>query len=423
MNVLIQSAQIVDPTSPYHGQKKSILIENGVLTKIADKIDARNYTGYQKIEEHVHLSPGWLDMHANFRDPGFEYKEDLGSGTKAAIAGGFTGVAIMPSTHPPVQSKSEIEYLINKTKHSIVDIYPIGAVTQQLEGKDITEMFDMHQSGAVAFSDDKKPVMNAGVLLRALLYVRNFDGLIISYADDKNISAKGVMNEGLNNTMSGLKGIPALAEEIMVIRDIFLAEYTESRLHFSTVSTAASVELIRQAKARGLKITAEVCAHQLAFDDSVLAGFDSNYKVKPPFRTQEDIAALKKGLADGTIDVICSDHSPEDVEMKVREFEHAAYGIIGLETAYAVANTSLQNLLSTEQLIDKIAIRPRQILNIPIPTIKEGNAANLTVFDPDKEWIFTTGHIQSKSQNTPFVGSAFKGKAIALINKDQFTYC
>ncbi len=423
MNILIQSALIVDPTSPYNGQVKSILIEKGIITKIADKIKEQDCANFQKIEGTVHLSPGWMDMHTNFRDPGFEYKEDLGSGAKAAIAGGFTGVAVMPSTHPPIQSKSEIEYLINKTKHSIVDIYPIGALTQQLDGKDITEMFDMSQSGAVAFSDDKKPIMDAGVLLRALLYVRNFNGLVISYADDKNISGKGVMNEGLNNTLLGLKGMPSISEEVMIIRDIFLTEYTESRLHFSTISSALSVELIRQAKAKGINITAEICAHQLAFDDSSLADFDSNYKIKPPFRTPKDIDALKKGLADGTIDVICSDHSPEDAEMKVREFEHAAYGIIGLETAYAVANTHLQNILTTEEIINKIAIRPRQILNIPIPGIKEGHTANLTIFDPEKEWTYTTDHIKSKSKNTPFIGSVFKGKAIAIINNGQFLYC
>lgn len=423
MNVLIQSARIIDPTSPDNGKVKSILIENGLITKIADKIDPAPYASYQKIEGQVHVSAGWLDMKARFGEPGYEYKEDLESGIGAAIAGGFTGVVLMPSTLPPIQSKSEVEYLINKTQGSLVDIYPAGALSQQMEGNDLSEMFDMSQSGAVAFTDDKKPVMNSGLMLRALLYARKFNGLVMSFANDKNISGKGVMNEGINSTLLGLKGIPALAEELMVIRDIFLTEYTESRLHFSTVSTAQVVALIRQAKSKGIAITAEICAHQLAFDDSVMSGFDSLYKVKPPFRSQEDIEALKNGLADGTIDVICSDHTPEDVEMKVREFEYAAYGIIALETAYAVANTYLKGILSTEQLIHKIAIRPRQILNLPVPRIKEGETANLTIFDPAKEWTFTADHIRSKSKNTPFTGMQLTGKAIAVVNKLRFSFC
>jgi dihydroorotase len=423
MNILIPSAHIIDPRIPENSQPKSILIENGMISRIEDSIELPESSSLIKTPANLHISIGWLDMHANFCDPGFEHKEDLSTGINAAASGGFTGVALMPGTLPPVQSKSEIEYLINKTRNALVDIFPIGALSQNREGRELTEMYDMSQSGAKAFSDDKKSVMDSGVLLRALLYVKNFNGLVISYADDKNISGKGSMHEGIQNTLLGLKGIPALAEELMIIRDIYLTEYSGSKIHFSTISTAGSVDLIRKAKARGVSVTAEICAHQLAFDDKSLEGFDSHYKVKPPFRSENDIVALKAGLADGTIDAICSDHTPENSEMKIREFEHAAFGIIGLETAYAIANTHLKGILSTLELIQKIAIRPREILNISIPEIKVGAAANLTLFDPEMRWIYAASHIKSKSKNTPFIGMSFVGKPIAIINKGDFSFC
>jgi dihydroorotase len=423
MKILIPSSKIVDTNSPYNGQQKSILIEDGIITQIADKIDFIKDSSSHQTPSGMHVSPGWLDMHSNMRDPGYEYQEDVNSGIQAALAGGFTGVAVMPCTMPVLQSKSEIEYLINKSRHALVDIYPIGALTHNMEGKELTEMFDMTQSGAVAFSDEKKSVMDAGVLLRALLYVKNFNGLIISFADDRNISGNGVMHEGINNTLLGLKGIPALSEEIMIQRDIALTAYTESKIHFATISSARSVELIRKAKANGIKITAEICAHQLAFDDSCMTTFDANYKVKPPFRSREDIDALKQGLADGTIDAICSDHSPHNSEKKIREFEHAAFGIIGHETAFAIANTHLKNLMSLNDLINKFVARPREILNIQVPQIKIGMAANLTIFDPELDWIFSESQIKSKSKNTPFAGVSFKGKPIAVVNKGQFALC
>jgi dihydroorotase len=267
-------------------------------------------------------------------------------------------------------------------------------------------MHDMKRAGAVAFTDDRRPVSDSGLLLRALQYTKNIDSLVISYADDKSISGKGQVNEGVASTMSGLKGMPAFAEELMVNRDLRICEYTGGRLHFSTISTAAAVEMIRQAKAKGLPVTAEVCAHQLFFDDSVILDYDTNFKVKPPFRSQSDIEALKKGLVDGTIDVICSDHCPEDAESKVVEFDFASYGIAGIETAYAVANTALGNESSTA-----------------IPEIKEGAIANLTVFDPSLEWIPTATDSKSKSKNNPFFGFKLKGKAIAVFNNGFFKRC
>ena len=419
MKLLIKSVKIIDPTSPHNGKVKDILIENGKIKSIKDKISADKNINVHNGKGQC-VSPGWFDLRANFRDPGLEYKEDLNSGMKAAAAGGFTGVAVMPSTHPPIHSKAQVEYIKNKSAKGIVDVFPVAAVSNNLEGKDLTEMYDMFLSGAVAFSDDKNSVKDAGLLLRALLYAKNFNGLIMNYPNDATVSDKGKMNESITSALLGMKGMPAIAEEIIVARDLYLAEYTESRIHFSTISSAGSVELIRKAKAKGIKVTADVAAHQIALDDSSLSEFDSNYKVKPPLRTKKDISALKKGLADGTIDVICSDHSPEDEENKKTEFDYAAYGIIGLETAFAIANTQLEKMLKTGDIINKFAVRPREILNLPVPSVKEGNEANITIFDINKKWTFATENIRSKSKNTPFVGTNFKGRVAAVYNNGQF---
>lgn len=421
MNLLIKSAKIVDPNSAHNGKSADILIENGTIKSIKANIKAEK--GIKNFEaKNLHVSPGWFDMQVNFRDPGFENKEDLLSGSKAASYGGFTGVAVMPSTHPPVHTKADVEYVKNKTKNLITDIFPVGALSHNMEGKDISEMYDMHLSGAIAFSDDKNSVANAGLLMRALLYAKNFGGLIITHCDEKSISLDGKMNEGETSTALGLKSSPALAEELMVARNIYLAEYTESKIHFTSISTAKSVDLIRQAKSKKLKVTAAVNVYNLMLDDSSLKDFDTNYKVNPPLRIKSDIEALKKGLADGSIDVIVSDHSPEDEESKKVEFDHAAFGMTGLETAFAIANSN-RGKLTLEQLINKISIRPRQILNIEVPQIKEGEKANLTMFDPDLKWKFEEKHIQSKSKNTPFIGTSFTGKALGVCNNNSVVIC
>lgn len=417
MNLLLKNARIIDPNSPHNGKNADVLIENGVIRTIKANLKADK--GMKVIESgNLHVSPGWFDMQANFRDPGHEYKEDLASGMSAAAAGGFTGVAVMPSTHPPVHTKSEVEYIINKSTNvpSPVQVHPVGCLSHNLEGKEISEMYDMHLSGAVAFSDDKKPVANSGLLMRALLYAKNFNGLVITHCDEKSISQDGKMNEGVTSTTLGLKGIPSLAEELMIARNIYLAEYTDTRIHFSSVSTARSVELIREAKAKGLEVTASVNAYHLALDDSLLEEFDTNYKVTPPLRTKADIDALRKGLADGTIDAIVSDHSPEDVENKAVEFDHAAFGMLGLETAYPLVNMH-KSRLRTEVLVNRLAVRPREILNIEVPSVTEGEKANITFFDPDMEWTFTSKDIRSKSRNTPLVGAKLKGKVLGVYNR------
>lgn len=394
-----------------------LLIENGIITSIKSKIVSQK--NVKVIEaKNLHLSAGWMDMQVNFCDPGYEHKEDLNSGIRAAIAGGFTGVALVSSTNPPIHSKGDVQYIKNKTRQSIVDVYPIGTVSFRQEGKDISEMYDMQQAGAVAFSDDKKSIADAGLLMRALLYSQNFGSLIITHCDEKSISSDGKMNEGITSTVLGLKGIPALAEELMVSRNISLAEYTNSPLHISNISTKKSVTLIKQAKANGLKITASVNAYNIALDDAFLMDFDSNYKLNPPLRNKTDIEALKKGLADGTIDTITSDHRPQDIESKVIEFDYASNGMIGLESAFGLINTN-KGKIKLETIVNALTANPRSILKLEHPKIAEGEQANITLFDPEAEWIFEKKCIQSKSANTPFIGTKFKGKVIGIINKKQ----
>jgi dihydroorotase len=421
MNLLIKSVTIVDPDSPHNGRAMDLLIRDGIVKSIAPSLtsdDAEVLEG-----KGCCISPGWFDLRVNFRDPGFEYKEDIFSGCKSAIAGGFTGVAVMPSTQPPLHSKSEIEYIRHKSSRLLVDVHPVGTVSHQHEGKELAEMYDMFQSGAVAFSDDKKPLASSGLLMRALLYARNFGGLVMSHPEDKSLSGKNLMNEGIHSTRLGMKGSPAIAEEVMLLRDLRLAEYTGAPIHFSGISCAASVDIIREARAKGIQVSADVTAHHLAFDDSVLESYNSYFKVKPPLRSSADIEALKRGLADGTIDAICSDHSPEDVESKNVEYEYASHGIIGLESAFGVIHSTLRGSLSLEQIISKISINPRRLLHLEVPTLQEGAKANFTVFDPAREWVFTEASIRSKSRNSPFLGHTFTGRAVAVINNGQLSQC
>ncbi|MEO8087194.1 MAG: dihydroorotase [Bacteroidota bacterium] len=418
MKLIIRQATIIDQESAFNKKTCDVLVSDGIIKKIAGKITE---ACDQEIDgKNCFLSPGFFDLHVNFREPGFEYKEDLQSGCKAAMAGGFTGVLQMPSTFPVMQNRSGIELIRNKTKEGLVDVEVSGALSVDLEGSDMTEMFDMHQSGAVCFTDDKKSVEDAGMMVRALLYAKNFNGLIMSFANDKSLSGKGQMNEGIISTQLGLKGMPALAEELMIARDLMLCEYAESKIHFSTVSTKGAVELIRNAKAKGLKVTCDVAAHHLLLNDSNLEEFDTRFKIKPPLRTDADIAALKNGLKDGTIDAICSDHSPEDIENKQKEFDHAAFGAEGLETAFAAAYTALKDILTTEQLVEKLSTSPRKILGLSAMKISEGEKANFTLFTLAEEWTVSVSDIHSKSKNNPFIGRKLQGKIKAALNNGQF---
>jgi dihydroorotase len=418
MDILIKSATIVHKGHPLHLKKADILINNGIIKSIAENIDVKNVTVFSS--ENLHVSIGWMDMRANFSDPGLEHREDIKSGLQAAAKGGYTAVAIMPSTNPPLHSKSQIEYALKNASGNICNIYPMGCISQNREGKDMAEMFDMKKAGAIAFTDDKRPVENAGLLLRALQYNKIFNGLVVSFAEDKNIAGDGKVNEGVVATRLGLKGIPALAEELMIARDIYLAEYADAPIHFTCISAAKSVELIKAARKKGVKVTADVTAHHLLLNDSVLEGFDSNYKVKPPLRTIEDCKALIAGINDGTIAVICSDHTPQEIEMKDREFDHAGYGIIALQTAFACANEALKNKVKLEDIIAAISINPRKVLGITQPQLQEGAKAELTLFNPDLSWELKAEDIVSKSKNTPFIGRNMLGKALAIANNGQW---
>jgi len=421
MKLIIKKAKIIDAQSKHHEQTMDLLIDNGVIQKIAANIEDSKAEVFEA--DNLHISQGWMDLNARFGEPGYEYKEDFESGLKAAAQGGFTQVALMPSTLPAIQSKSDINFVKQQTAHHIVDIHPIGALTQDRKGEQISEMYDMHMAGAIAFSDDKRSIANASLMKVAMLYTKNFEGIIMSYSSEEKISINGQMNEGMTSTHMGLKGIPALAEELQLARDLHLCEYTGAKVHFSTISTAESVELIRRAKAKGLNISADVSAYHLLLDDTQLESFDSNLKVNPPLRSKSDIKALVNGLKDGTINAICTDHKPENIENKRCEFDNAAFGIIGLETAFASANTALNGKLDINQIIEKLSTEPKTVLGFESSKIEEGALADLTLFDPELKWKFEKEHIASKSKNTPFIGTEFIGKALAIVNNGQIQVC
>lgn len=419
MNLLLRGVTVVDSNSKYNQKLTDIFIKDGIISSIGKKIKTEGK--FNEIDcKGLSVSPGWFDMQVSFCDPGFEHKEDIESGVKAATAGGFTGVAVLPDTHPALHSKSEIEYILNRAKGKIVDVHALGAITRKCEGKELAEIYDMHHAGAVAYSDANNPVTDSGVMMRALQYVKLFDGVVFSHPDDVNVSHDGSMNEGIVSTNLGLKGMPSLAEELMVVRDIYLAEYTQSRVHFSIVSTARSVDLIRAAKKKGVKVTCGVSSLHLLFDDSELSEFDTNFKLNPSLRTKKDVAALIAGLKDGTIDVIVSAHQPQNIELKDVEFEYADFGAINLQTSFALANTSVGNNIGIESLVEKISINPRKILGLKIPVIKENEEANFTLFNSNEEWSFSKAKNKSKSGNTPMFGKKLNGRVVAVFNHNQF---
>lgn len=418
MNLLIKQATIVDSNNSHNGKVVDILIEKGVITQIKKSIIPEK--GVKTIEgDSLHVSAGWLDMQVNFCDPGNEHKETLEKGLKAAAKGGFTGVAVMSGTNPPLHNKAQIDYVVNKAKSNAVDVYPVGTLSYNQEGKDLSEMYDMQLSGAVAFSDYKKPIKDAGLILRALQYSNNINSFIITHCDDKTISHGGLMNEGVTSTRLGLKGMPALAEEIMLQRNIQILEYTGGKMHIPTISTKGSVELIKKAKAKKLNITCGVAAYNLLLDETEVEGFDTNFKVNPPLRTKEDVEALKKAVADGIIDVIVSDHNPQDIESKDLEFDLADNGMVGLESCFGVANAALSSKASLETVIDTLTKNPRAVLGLKEVAVKEGEEANLTIFNPGKKYVFEKSHIVSSNKNSGFIGKELKGEVIAVINKDK----
>lgn len=407
--VLIRNARVIDPNSPHNGKQVDILIENSIITKIGTSISS---DGAEVItSDNLHASPGFMDLHTHVCDPGYEQKETLATAAAAAHAGGFTTILAMPDTNPVVDHKSVVEYVKKMSANMPVQIIPAGALSENLEGKDLAELFDMHSAGTWVFCDGDQPVQNAGLLIRAMMYVSRFHGRIMARCDDDTLSHGGLMNEGPTSTKLGLKGIPALAEEVMVARNIEMADYVNAPLHFMAISTAGSVELIRKAKAQKRYVTASVHAYNLFWNDEVLSGFDTNYKVQPPLRSETDRLALLAGVEDGTIDCITSGHTPEDSESKIVEFDIAAFGMTGLETCFALANAA--GKLSPHQLVQALAINPRTIAQVVVPTIKEGEKANITAFDPTAKWTYSK--TKSLSKNSPALGMEFSGGILGAV--------
>lgn len=418
MKILVRSAKIIDPSSPHHKKVMDVVVDNGSISSIVKNASAK---GIDEVIEgdDLHISVGWVDMFAAFGDPGTEYKEDISSGLNAAGSGGFSKVAISPATNPVVDSKSGIEYLLKKAAGHTVDVIPIGAMTKKLEGKEISEMFDMKQAGAKAISNGKHSLEDAKLQNLSLLYSRNLDLPIYSFALDSRMSNGGQMHEGEVSTRMGLKGIPALAEELVVSRDLYLAEYSNVPIHFSHVTSKGSVDLIRTAKKKGLRVTASVPAHHLLLNHELTEDFDGNSKVIPPFRDDMHIKALVKGLKNGTLDAIISDHEPQEIEAKFSEFTRAEFGIIALETAFSISLQALKDQMELEDIIHKFTVGPRAILKIEQPSIKKGNGAELTVFSPSIEWTVNSEEIRSLSKNTPLIGKQVLGLPIAVINNNQ----
>ncbi|GAA4428412.1 dihydroorotase [Pontibacter saemangeumensis] len=416
MKILLQAATIYNPQSDYHLQQQHILIEDGIITYIGQEAREADET---VAAEGLCVSAGWVDLHAFVGEPGLEYKEDLHSVAAAAAAGGFTEVVCLPNVEPVVQSKGGVSYIRNRSLHLPVTLLPAAAITVGAQGKDLTEMIDLHQAGAVAFTDGTNPLQGADILLKALQYVQLFDGLLMNKPEHTRLTEHGQMHEGEASTRLGMKGIPSLAEEVMVTRDLQLLAYTGGRIHFSLLSTAAAIEAVRQAKAAGLLVTCDVASYQAAFTDATILPFDTNYKVAPPFRSDADVMAIKQGLQDGTIDALVSAHMPHDTEAKKLEFDLADFGIINLETAFAVASTTLRDVLTVEQLVDKFTSGPRRILRLPEPRIAVGEAANLTLFNPNATWTPTAEATKSKSKNSPFFGQQLRGEVIGTIHQGQ----
>lgn len=413
MNVLIKSAVIIDSKSDFHNTTQDLLIENGSIVKIAPSI--KNTNNYKEINlDNLHISQGWFDSSVCFGEPGFEDRETIENGLKTAATSGFTAVAMQANTNPVIDNNASIAFVNSRAQKNAVSLYPIGALTMKSEGVDLAELFDMKNAGAVAFSDYKKPITNPNLLKIALQYTSVFDGLVCSFPQENKISGQGVMNENITSTNLGLKGNPSIAESLQVARDLYLLEYTDGKLHIPTISTAESVDLIRKGKQKKLNVSCSVAIHNLFLTDDVLVEFDTNYKVLPPLRIQSDVDALIEGVKDGTIDMVTCDHNPITIEDKKVEFDYAAYGTIGLESAFGALNS----IFTTKKAISLLS-KGKERFGIDNSTINEGQPANLTLFNPDTKYTFTTENIFSTSKNSLFLDQALKGKVYGIIANNK----
>lgn len=414
MKILIQGPEILDANSPYHKKEKNILINNGRITEIGDK----TFSADKVIRAHgMKLSVGWFDLGTFIGDPGLEHKEDIESASKAAAAGGFTGLAVLPNTTPCVQTKNEVSYLLKGNDSQLVQIHALAAVTKNNKGEELTEMIDLHEAGAVAFTDGLKPIWHTDILLKSLQYLQKFNGLLIDHPEDIWLNLFGQMHEGVNSTRLGLKGMPRIAEDIAVNRNLELLAYAGGRLHFSRLSSGRAVDLVRTAKKK-LKVSCDITIYQPLLDDTALFDFNTNFKVNPPLREKQDNDALIKALKDGTIDVLTSGHTPHEEESKNLEFDIADFGMINLQT-FASNLSTLSQSVDLDVLIEKITTNPRKLLGLDVPNIDVDQKANLTLFDPNKTWTFDEKVNLSKSRNSPWLNQEIKGKAVAVFNNGR----
>lgn len=414
MNLLIKSATIVDSKSNFHNTKCDILIENGTISKIAENIE-NNQNIEEVALENLHVSQGWFDSSVSFGEPGFEERETIGNGLQTAAFSGFTDVAVNSNTDPVIDSYADIAFLKSKAQGHAVNLFPIGALTKNSDGEDLAQLYDMKNAGAIAFYDYQKPIKNPNLMKLALQYASNFNGLIFSFPQESKISGLGVVNENVVSTSLGLKGNPTLAEELQIARDLSLLEYTGGKLHIPTLSSAKSVKLIREAKAKKLDVTCSVAVHNLLLTDSVLTTFNTRYKVLPPLRTQHDCDALIEGVMDGTIDMLTSDHNPIDIEHKKIEFDHAMYGTVGLETSFGSLNT----IFSLEKTIEMLT-KGKERFGLSSPPIAEGEKATLSFFNPVETFTFQKEMILSTSKNAIFENSQLRGRVYGIFSNNQF---
>ena len=413
MKLIIRDAKIIDSKSPFHNKTVDILIVDGFIKKIG--LSLPNSENAEEVKlDNLHVSQGWFDSSVSLGEPGYEDRETIENGLNTASKSGFTAIALQPNSFPIIDNQSQVNFVLNKAHGFATQLFPIGALTKESEGNDMAELYDMKKAGAVAFGDYNKNLDNANLLKIALQYVQDFDGLVIAFAQDDKIKGNGVANEGIVSTRLGLKGIPNLAEELQITRNLFLLEYTGGKLHIPTISTAKSVQLIKEAKAKGLQVTCSVAVHHLVLTDEKLEGFDTRYKVSPPLRTETDRKALLKGIKDGTIDMITSDHNPIDIEHKKMEFDTAKSGTIGMESAFG----ALMTVLPLETIIEKLT-EGKSTFGIESDSITEGVKANITLFNPEGKSVFTKSNILSKSKNSAFLGLEIKGKVYGIVNQKK----
>ncbi|HEX9739371.1 MAG TPA: dihydroorotase [Ignavibacteriaceae bacterium] len=423
MKIILKNSHLLHPEQKIDKDKTDILLIDGIITKIGNLTNSDLKEGREIDLSGKYVVPGFLDMHVHLREPGREDEETILSGCEAAANGGFTGIACMPNTEPAIDSAEVITLIRRKAAGNIVDVYPVAAATVGRKGEVISPMAELFQYGAVGFSDDGVAIKTSSILRRALEYSKMYNTPVIEHCEDESLTG-GSMNEGLNSTTLGLPPVPSVSEDIIVMRDILMAEYTGGKIHIAHISTKKSVEMVREAKKKGINVTAEVTPHHFTLTDDAVKTYDTNTKMSPPLRNREDIDEILKGLKDGTIDCIASDHAPHSIEEKEVEYDYAPNGILGLETEVGLVFTELYHnkVLNLNQIVEKLSINPRKILNLPISKFDVGEVANLTILDPDEVWTVDISKFKSRSVNSPFDKKLLTGKAVGVINNKKMFY-